>query len=180
MANNTDMIYEISLAEKARSGSREAFCELYGMYKDRLYRYALYRLGDPDDAEDAVSECILAAWKGIRSLRNTSAFGAWIFRILYTCCMKHIRDAVNLRDNLAGIYEKDLGSRSASGSEDVALSVEIAEALSQLSDDDREIVLLSASAGLTSSEIAAITGMNPGTVRSRLSRSMARMREFLT
>jgi RNA polymerase sigma factor (sigma-70 family) len=94
--------------------------------------------------------------------------------------MKHIRDAVNLRDNLAGIYEKDLGSRSASGSEDVALSVEIAEALSQLSDDDREIVLLSASAGLTSSEIAGITGMNPGTVRSRLSRSMARMREFLT
>ena len=64
--SDIDMTKEIKLAEQARSGSKEAFCELYGMYKDRLYRYALYRLGDPDDAEDAVSECVLAAWQGIR------------------------------------------------------------------------------------------------------------------
>ena len=44
------------LVNEAISGSKEAFCTLYGQYKDKLYRYALYKLGDPDDAEDAVSE----------------------------------------------------------------------------------------------------------------------------
>ena len=53
------------LVNEAIAGSKEAFCSLYGQYKDKLYRYALYKLRDPDDAEDAVSECVLAAWKSI-------------------------------------------------------------------------------------------------------------------
>ena len=44
------------LVNEAIAGSKEAFCSLYGQYKDKLYRYALYKLRDPDDAEDAVSE----------------------------------------------------------------------------------------------------------------------------
>ena len=63
------------LINEAIAGSREAFAALYGAYRDRLYRYALYRLGSPEEAEDAVSECVLAAWKGIGSLRNSRAFG---------------------------------------------------------------------------------------------------------
>ena len=43
------------LVNDAIAGSKEAFCRLYGEYKDKLYRYALYRLGDPSDAEDAVA-----------------------------------------------------------------------------------------------------------------------------
>ena len=59
------------LINEAIAGSKEAFCSLYGEYKDRLYRYALYRLGDPTDAEDAVSDCVLAAWQGIGGLRKS-------------------------------------------------------------------------------------------------------------
>ena len=165
--NNTDMTYEIMLAEKARSGSREAFCELYGIYKDRLYRYALYRLGDPDDAEDAVSECILEAW-------------AWIFRILYNCCMKHIRNAIGLRGSLESMAAASRREQSSAGTSDLPLMIELAEALSQLSEDEREIVLLSSAAGLTSSEISVITGLSSGSVRSKLSRSMAKMRKYLS
>ncbi len=178
--NNTDMTYEIMLAEKARSGSREAFCELYGIYKDKLYRYALYRLGDPDDAEDAVSECILEAWKGIRSLRSSSSFGAWIFRILYNCCMKHIRNAIGLRGSLESMAAASRREQSSAGTSDLPLMIELAEALSQLSEDEREIVLLSSAAGLTSSEISVITGLSSGSVRSKLSRSMAKMRKYLS
>lgn len=180
MADNKDMTYEIILAEKARNGSREAFCELYGMYKEKLYRYALYRLGSPDDAEDAVSECILAAWQGIGSLRSTSAFGAWIFRILHNRCMKQLRKKIDLRENLERIYDDTAGSHTVPGSSDLSVSIELAEALSQLKEEEREIVLLSAAAGLTSSEIAGITGMTPGSVRSKLSRSLAKMREYLS
>ena len=51
-----DMTSEIKAAEAAKAGSKEAFCELYGKYRDNLYRYALYRLGDPSEAEDAFSQ----------------------------------------------------------------------------------------------------------------------------
>ena len=177
--SNTDMIYEISLAGQARAGSKEAVCKLYGLYKDRLYRYALYRLGNPEDAEDAVSECVLAAWQSIGKLRDTSAFGAWIFRILRNCCIKHIKDAVSLRENLETMYNAGEEAQSSGGS-DISSSIELAEALSQLSDEEREIVLLSSAGGLTSKEISAITGLTSGAVRSKLSRSLGKMREFLS
>ena len=179
--SNTDMIYEISLAGQAKAGSKEAFCKLYGLYKDRLYRYALYRLGNQEDAEDAVSECILAAWQSIRKLRNTSAFGAWIFRILRNCCIRYIKDAVSLRENLEKMYTDSEGtSAQSSGYSDITSSIELAEALARLSDEEREIVLLSAAGGLTSREISEITGLTAGAVRSKLSRSLGQMREFLS
>ena len=165
------------LVNEAIAGSKEAFCSLYGEYKDRLYRYALYRLGDPDDAEDAVSECVLAAWKSIGSLRSAGAFGSWIFRILSACCASRIKTAINTRENLGRIYDAGPGSSSAVSP---SLSVELSEALAQLKDEDREVVLLSIIGGFSSTEIAGFTGMAPGTVRSRLSRSLARMREFLS
>ena len=179
--SDIDMTKEIKLAEQARSGSKEAFCELYGMYKDRLYRYALYRLGDPDDAEDAVSECVLAAWQGIRQLRNTSAFGAWIFRILRNCCSRNIKSIISLRENMQNLYDSGAdASALAAGPADPSAAIELAEALSQLTEDEREVVLLSAVCGLTSREISGITGLTAGASRSKLSRSLAKMRDFLS
>ena len=98
------------LVNEAIAGSKEAFCSLYGQYKDKLYRYALYKLGDPTDAEDAVSECVLAAWKNIGSLRNAEAFGSWIFRILSNCCAAHIKTIITARDNLERVYNDGPGS----------------------------------------------------------------------
>lgn len=161
---------------EAIAGSKEAFCSLYGDYKDRLYRYALYRLGDPTEAEDAVSDCVLAAWQGIGSLRSEKAFGTWIFRILSNCCASRIREMIGLRENLERIHSSGSGNASAPPS----LSVELAEALSQLREEEREIVLLSIIGGFSSTEIAALTDLAPGSVRSKLSRSLAKMREFLS
>ena len=167
------------LVNEAISGSKEAFCTLYGQYKDKLYRYALYKLGDPDDAEDAVSECVLAAWKSIGSLRSAEAFGSWIFKILSNCCASHIKTLIATRDNLERVYNEGPGS-AGSISAPASLSVELTEALSQLKDEERDVVLLSIIGGLNSNEVAALTGLSPGGVRSKLSRSLAKMREFLS
>lgn len=164
------------LINEAIAGSKEAFCSLYGEYKDRLYRYALYRLGDPTEAEDAVSECVLAAWQGIGNLRSGKAFGSWIFRILSNCCASRIKELIGTRENLERIYNSGAVSESVPPS----LPVELTEALSQLNDGERDIVLLSIIGGLSSTEIAALTDLAPGSVRSKLSRSLAKMREFLS
>ncbi len=164
------------LINEAIAGSREAFCSLYGEYKDKLYRYALYRLGDPTDAEDAVSDCVLAAWQSIGSLRSGKAFGSWIFRILSNCCASKIKEMISTRENLERIYNAGPGNITVPPS----LSTELAEALAQLGDDERDIVLLSIIGGLSSTEIASMTDLAPGSVRSKLSRSLAKMREFLS
>ena len=164
------------LINEAIAGSKEAFCSLYGQYKDKLYRYALYRLGDHTEAEDAVSDCVLAAWQGIGNLRSDKAFGSWIFRILSNCCASRIKEMIGTRENLERIYDAGTGSLSVSPS----LSVELSEALLQLKEEDRNIVLLSVVGGLNSTEIASLTGLASGSVRSKLSRSLTRMREFLS
>ena len=175
-ADKIDLTDQIRLVREAQGGSREAFCSLYGLYKDNLYRYALYRLCDPTQAEDAVSECILAAWRDIGRLRSHAAFGSWIFRILHNICAASIRRDIAARENLGSICYDSWDTIS----DDPALAVELSEALSRLSDEEQEIVLLSAVSGLTSREISEITGLRPGAVRSKLSRSLSKMREFLS
>lgn len=165
------------LISEAMAGNRQAFAELYGSCKDRLYRYALYRLGSPEDAEDAVSDCVLAAWKSIGSLRSSRAFSSWIFMILSNCCASRIKDAIGSRESFGDLCREGVPH---TGSSSPSLAVELSEALAELSSEDRDIVLLSVIAGLNSSEISEQTGLPAGTVRSRLSRSLAKMREFLS
>ena len=164
------------LFNEAAAGSKEAFAKLYGEYKDRLYRYALYRLGDTHEAEDAVSECVLAAWRGIGGLREPGAFGSWIFRILSACCASRIKEMIKTRES---IERAGVGAASAQP-DSPALPAELSEALGQLNDEERSIVLLSVIGGFTSTEIASVTGLTAGSVRSKLSRSLAKMREFLS
>ena len=160
--------------DSARQGSQDAFCELYGLYKDRLYRYALYRLGSPEDAEDAVSDCILSAWKQIGQVREAAAFPSWIYRILSGCCGKKIREEISLR-----MLRSETEANWQEPSVQPSRSLELEEALNHLDPESRNIVLLAVVAGLSSAEIAEITGLSAGGVRSRQSRSLAKMRKYL-
>ncbi|MBR0374778.1 MAG: RNA polymerase sigma factor [Mogibacterium sp.] len=162
------------LIERAIAGDKDAFCALYDLYKDKLYRYAYYRLGNREDAEDAVSECILSAWKQIGILRSSAAFQTWIFRILSRCCARRIKLTILDREKTAAAQDFYVGQTQAD-----TVSVEVREALAQLSQSEADIVLLSAVAGLTSEEIAAQVGMTAGGVRSKLSRSLTKMRNYL-
>lgn len=180
--------------QAAKQGDQAAFCHLYGLYKDRLYRYAYYKLGNREDAEDAVSECVLSAWRQIDSLREHKAFPAWLFRILSGCCNASIRRSITAREaaceaarNIqtcaphgpakAGAAAGSLMAPAAD--QPPALRLVLAEALEQLTAQEREIVLMAVVGGLKSTEIAEITGLRPGSVRSKLSRSLARMRRYL-
>ena len=86
---------ELELVKASIEGDRDAFCDLYDLYRVRLYRYAYYRLRDRDDAEDAVSSCVLSAWEQIRKLKEPGAFAAWLFRILSGSCSKVIKDQID-------------------------------------------------------------------------------------
>ena len=164
---------EKNLVKSASAGDKEAFALLYERYKDELYRYAYFRLGDPDDAHDAVSMCIVSAYESIYSLRSAAAFKAWIFKILYYACCKLTLQQSEMRSRA------DISELERIPDENTALSPELNEAFGVLDLLDKDIVLLSVIAGYNSREIAAMTGIKSNTVRSRLSRALAKMKHFL-
>ena len=166
---------EAELISRAKKGDKHAFASLYGLYKDRLYRYALYRLGNTEDANDAVCDTILKAYEQIGSLRKTSAFGSWIFAIHSAVCSGYIKEQIRKRE-LCSI--DDFKSSSELKCALNTQSLELNEAMSALSEQEKDIVLLSIAAGFNSKEISKLTGLNDGTVRSKLSRSLAKMRAF--
>jgi RNA polymerase sigma-70 factor (ECF subfamily) len=174
--NERHEMNETELLKAAMGKDRAAFSGLYDMYKARLYRYALYKLGDREDAEDAVSSCVLSAWEEIGKLRDPEAFPAWIFRILRSSCARLIKEKVRSKDDVSSDQIAELEERDPDRT-DVRLM--LVEALEKLPEDSREMVLLSAVAGLTSKEIGDIYDMPAGTVRSRVSRSMSEMRRVL-
>ncbi|MBQ3330716.1 MAG: RNA polymerase sigma factor [Ruminococcus sp.] len=162
------------LVRRASGGDKEAFAALYMRYRDDLYRYAYFRLGNEEDARDAVSACIVEAYEGIFGLRNASAFKPWIFRILYRCCCRLMTEQSQSRNNRADVEE--LQNLPA---ENDHVSPEVKEAFGVLNTCDRDIVLLSVIGGYSSFEIAEMIGLKPSTVRSRLKRALAKMKQFL-
>ncbi len=167
---------EKQLVISAKSGDKDAFCALYSLYKDRLYRYALYRLGVPEDAEDAVSDCVLSAFKQIEKLKKPEAFSAWLFTILrYSCNAAINRQSINSKTESID----EMAETLSVSDESITEKTELRQALDILKDDEKEIVLMSVVLGLNSKEIARATDLTAGAVRSKLSRSLKKMRDFL-
>lgn len=158
------------LVEDARRGDGEAFGRIYAEYAAELYRFALWYLKNPEDAEDAVQEACIRAFENIAALRRPEAFKSWFFKILANEAKRlSERKTALLRvcvsDEPEGVYHSDFDA-------DITAN----ELLGELSDGDRLLVLLSVLQGFSSKEISEITGIKPSTVRSRLSRSLGLLR----
>ncbi|HIZ55581.1 MAG TPA: RNA polymerase sigma factor, partial [Firmicutes bacterium] len=168
----------IAIITAAKEGDTLAFSKLYETVWNDLYRYAYYLLRVREDAEDAVQECAFEAYKGIHGLKSEEAFKGWIFSILYRVCKRKLKEYVQKNKSIALDEMEEL--RDVSDLEQEAgNSVTLHRALDQLAPDDRLIVMLSVVGGYSGKEIAAILHKPHGTVRSRLSRALAKLRTIL-
>lgn len=160
------------LVRLAKKGDSHAFARLYEfLYKD-LYRFALYTLQNPQDAEDAVSETVTDAFGQMVSLREPGAFRAWMFRILTAKCNHKIRDYLK--------KEMELKEEFPAASPDLHEQLDTRRAFQTLSEEDRLILSMNLFAGYSSQEIGAQLGMNPNTVRSRQSRALKKLEGLLS
>ena len=160
------------LVLKAKEGDVDAFCRLYSEIKEKLYQYAYYKLGNNHDAQDAVYDCVVSAFTQLSNLRKPEYFNSWIFKILSNKCSYYIKHQIFQKEN------KNIDDVITLQVEDKYYS-EVYKALEKLNPMERELVLLSAVAGFNSKEIANVIGLTPGGVRSKISRSLKKMREFL-
>ena len=166
------------LVKAAQSGSAEAFGELYELYYREMYCYACYITGSEQIAQDAVSDAVLSAFKQISSLKKPDAFKGWIFKILCAACKRYYTENQKKGD-LVYLDDDEGGFAEPASLENVELSVELKHSLETLSRDEREIVILSVLNNYKSHEIADMLNCNPSTVRSKLKRALAKLRDAL-
>ena len=149
----------------------EQFLELYEpVYKD-MYRLAYYYLGNAQDAEDVVGETVLKAYEKFASLRKKEAFKSWIFTILVNQCMTFLR-----KKTVKGTSELIEEPSFESSMEDKAV---VEELLSVLSEEERQIVVLSVFGGYKGEEIAKILHIKHSTVRTKYRRALKKMERYL-
>lgn len=175
------------LAERAQAGELTAFNLLVERYQRPVYGLCLRMLSSPAAAEDAAQETMISAWRGLRSYRGGS-FQAWILRIAGNQCRDELRKRKRRpQDSLDGLIDDQGEAASPAseerGPEEQSLDSEtgrvILAGLNALPADQKEAILLCDVQGLSYEEIAQATETSVGTVKSRISRGRARLRDYL-
>lgn len=163
------MEQELQLVERARAGDAAAFARLYEQVYQDLYRFALYTLKNPSDAQDMVSDTVADAFASIGKLRSCEAFRGWIFKILANKCRRKLREYADRMEELTD----EVAERPGRGGMDEHAAVR--SLFFALPEEDRMIIALHLFAGYSSKEIAGILHMNENTIRSRESRALKKM-----
>ena len=156
----------------ARSGDEVAFARLVDEDGPRAYRLARAILGSSQDAEEAVQEAFVHAWRELPRLRDAALWPAWFRRIT-------VRAAIDRGRRRTRVREIDLGAHEPAPEADASAVVadrdDVDRVLKGLPPDDRALLALRFLLDLEVDDVAAVLGIPSGTVKSRLSRLLARL-----
>ncbi len=183
------MTDDLRLVVRCQEGDLEAFRRLVERYEARIYTLACSILGDPEAARDAAQEAFVRAYQSLSAFRSKSAFYTWLYRIAVNVCLNKAqaddrrRDTVSLdallesgRITADHLFEAQAPTDSV---ERAQLQEAIQAALDALEPDQRAVVVLKDTEGMSQEEIAETLDCSIGTVKSRLSRARARLRDLL-
>jgi RNA polymerase sigma-70 factor (ECF subfamily) len=167
---------ERALVLAAQRGEREAFSELVRTHERRAYAVARAIVVNHEDAEDAVQEAFLHAYRALHRFLPDQAFGAWLHRIVANAALditrrRKVRDADELPETVASPFRDP-----AEASE---LRRRLQEALDTLPARQRAVIVLHDVEGFKHSEIGVTLGIPEGTARSDLHYARSHLREVL-
>lgn len=171
----------------AQKGDAAAFNQIVRAYQASVYRTAYRVLGERASAEDATQDAFISAFKHIRSYRGGS-FKAWLLRIVTNACYDQLRvrqrrPTTSLDATEDNSEEPNWVADDSESPSEFAERRELGEIMQRgiatLAEDQRITLVLCDVEELSYDEIAQVTGTNVGTVKSRLSRARAELRDFL-
>lgn len=176
---------DASLVAWAQHGDRDAFNQLAERYERQVYNVAFRMLGNSQLAEDITQETLLKAYRGIAGFRGDN-LRAWLLRIASNACNDLLRSRRGRQDvSLELLIEEsgDIWASSDPSPEQEALrrelGREIQRGLLTLPREQRMVLILVDVEGMSYEEAAECSGISPGTLRSRLSRARAKLRDYL-
>jgi RNA polymerase sigma-70 factor, ECF subfamily len=162
------------LVSRAQKGDRWAFEQLVDRHQHRLFTLAARLLGSSEDAGDAVQEAFIRAWLGLPSFRGGARFSTWLHRI----CVNAVHDQrAKARRTEPSPDIDPTDPRDAFAQQE--LSRELQHALNSLEEEYRTAVVLYDVLGCSYAEIAELSGVPEGTVKSRIFRGRAQLAEIL-
>ena len=164
---------DLTLVVRAQEGDVRAFEALARRHQAALYRTAARVTGDPADAEDALQEALLDAWRNLDRFRGDAAFSTWLYRLVTNRCLTAMR-----RRRMAAADAGDDVAASDSPERTALLDLELAalaRAVQDLPDDLRVCWVLRELEGLGYGEIAEITGAGETAVRGRIHRARVQL-----
>ena len=178
---------ETALVRRAQAGDAAAYGDLVTMYEGAAFRVAYLLLGSASDAEDAAQEGFVRAYLALARFRAGEPFRPWLLQVVGNEA-RNRRRALGRRagmfDRAVRAFRGDVVTGAAPSPERVLLAgeahAEVREALTRLRDEERLVVACRYLMELSEAETAAALGIPPGTVKSRLHRALARLREDLS
>ena len=167
------------LVQRALEGDTAAFGVLVRRYRGRYQRFAVYMLGSEEDAEEALQDAFLRAYRSLARCEEPDRFGAWLYRILVNRCRTHggrrgRRERTFVRDSAAL-----LSASEEHPAEQAAWREEIEVALGRLDPVQREAFLLKHVEDLSYEEMTELTGVGISALKMRVKRACSRLRELL-
>jgi RNA polymerase sigma-70 factor (ECF subfamily) len=172
------------LIDQCLDGDAAAFGELVRRYQDRLYS-TVYRLVDnPDDAQDVVQDAFLNAYQSLDGFKGDSLFFTWLYRIAVNTAISHKRKqrvllSIDAGRNSAQPLDDSEYSRPGETLERAEQGQRVQHALARLSPEHRTVLILKDMEGQKYEAMAEILRVPIGTIRSRLHRARAELRELL-
>jgi RNA polymerase sigma-70 factor (ECF subfamily) len=183
---------ERSLLRRLRDRDERAFRELVQAHRDRVYNITFRMLGNRAEAEDVAQEVFIAVFKTIDDFREESKFSTWLYRVAVNHCKnrikylarRHDRDREEIDETthgtgVNGTIGAPVPSSPAKALEAAQMEKVIQEAIANLEEDQRIVVVLRDVEDLSIEEICEITGLPDGTVKSRLHRARLVLRKRL-
>ncbi len=155
----------------AKKGDKQAFSDLIDLVKMDLYKIAKTRLHSEDDISDVIQETIICAYKSMKSLKKPENFKKWLIKILVNNCNDTYKQIDNSQISLEDVFE-EIYSFQAKELEEM----EIEDILKALKEDEKLIITLYYLENYTSKEIAEILEMNENTIKTKVARAKAKIR----
>ena len=176
MKRDSEQILTEWLVLLAQTGDLRAMNQLATQWHPRLMRYASRQIQDEDAAKDIVQETFITVSRSIGKLRDPAAFPRWIYQILHRRGVDFLRRRARVRRN----DQVTCGFCGTPSDEEILTSnIDIRNALQNLKDDGYQLIHLHYLHGFNLKEIARITGIPVGTVKSRLHSARNQLRRLL-
>ncbi len=178
---------EAELLDRARRGDQRAYGELVRLHQRRIFSLSVQMLADRGEAEDAVQETFLRAWRALDRFDGRSELSTWLYRIGVNVCLNALRRRRRVRaDDLHDPRLPEPAADPTQGRNDPAqaaavaqLSRRLARALDALSPSLRTTVILVLIQGMPHKDAAGVLGCPEGTVAWRIHEARRRLREAL-
>jgi len=183
---------DLDLVEAARKGDREAFRTLFERYHRRALALALGVVRNQDDALDIVQDAFIKAHKHLDKFEGNSSFYTWLYRIVMNLAIDHLRkhrrvkpvelDEQHLEEQAGadeGLLPRLIGGNPGRALMDKQIRARIDEALGELSENHRAVLVMRELEGMSYEEMAQAMGCSKGTIMSRLFHARKNMQKRL-